>query len=240
MSIINKEGIFKALVSEAAIGESKNKAILTCKYNIIQELQGEWVNCEHENWIIIGYHYLEKNDGSINESTIKSFKEAFEWDGKDITTLESKAIGMTVQITLKLDTYEGKSKIQVAWLNNVNYQPGIKPSNPDTVKSIQTRLGSKLRALSGGTPVPTPARPSTPPKTPPVVTETTEQLQQKAWTAYLTECASRNFVNEQFNNENWGRIVSKLTGKDEYTQCTAEDWRKFIIGFKVEMSDIPF
>jgi hypothetical protein len=86
---------------------------------------------------------------AIFDKTIARLAEVFGFDG-DLTALHTGKItfaGMKCSITTEAETYEGKTKIKVAWLN----RPGgstPKPMEETKVQSILTKLTARGKAIA--------------------------------------------------------------------------------------------
>lgn len=160
----NREGRFKASILDHAIAETgpNHLATFICKFGLAEEqVNGEWtpLGPEDAGFAITGYFYLEKRDGSINTIIVDQLKAAFGWDGRDPMWLQdSDFTGLAVQVKLEYDTYDGKQRLKVRYVDAADAQGGGGvPRADDSVRAgISARLGSKLRALAGGTPVSTP------------------------------------------------------------------------------------
>lgn len=153
----NREGRFRAVIEDVGISESGKppKLCVALGFSLTSELTAQgWRDVTAENMAITGYFYLELNDGSINTFTVDQFKSALRWSGRDIQHLIT-AKGIELQITLQNETYEGKTRLRVKYLNPFDYEGGGVKHDEDAMKRAQNRLGAKLRALSGGTSVPT-------------------------------------------------------------------------------------
>lgn len=156
----NREGRFKASITEHGLAETGPNRLATfiCKFGLTSELAGgEWIAVD-DQLDITGYFYLEKKDGSINTVTVEQLKSAFGWDGRDPLWLQDSDFGgLTVQVKLEFEMYDGKQKLKVRYVDAEDAGPGGVPKADDsTRKSLSTRLGSKLRALAGGSPAPAP------------------------------------------------------------------------------------
>lgn len=152
----NREGRFLAVIQDVGISETGNppKCTVAITFNLTQERRGDaWASVENEAMSISGYFYLETNSGGLNEFTVKTFREALAWDGRNIEHLTTVA-GAEVQLTLAFEEYQGKSRIKVKYLNSATWEGGAVAHDADAMKRAQSRLGSKLRALPGGTPAP--------------------------------------------------------------------------------------
>ena len=159
----NREGRFKATILEHGVAETgpNNLATFICRFRLTQELgNGQWHPVD-EDWDITGFFYLEQKNGSVNSVTIDSLKSAFQWDGRDPLWLQDTdfvASGHVVQIKLEYEQYNGQRKIKVRYVDAEDSDGrGLVPKADDAARrSLSMRLGSKLRALAGGTPVNTP------------------------------------------------------------------------------------
>lgn len=156
-----REGRYRAEIAEVGISEKNNKCQIALRFKLLSEFTAnDWKPCESENLEIIGYFFLTKDDGSLNEFTVKNFKEVLMWDGRDINHILT-AKEATVQVQLAKESYNGALKMKVKYMNQFDWDGAGVTNDQSAIDKFQRALGSKLRANSGGTSVP--AIKSTPP-----------------------------------------------------------------------------
>ena len=220
---LSREGKFKAVVLDMGISQTGPNELVTVtvEYGIAAELRnGQWEDVLDENFQIIGYHYIEKRDGTPNEATIRQLKAALGWDGVDFDWFHNTDLrAKTVQITCEESEYNGKSSIKVIWLAEENDDGGggVKKGNTSALKA---KLGAALRSLSGAPapapkPPPPPAvgtRKAPPTRKPAAPTPCTEAEAFEAFVAQWPANASEDQVNAQ-----WSSLVTKIAGADEPT-----------------------
>ena len=150
--IVNREGRFRAAAIEAAANETgPNKlATETFRFALEEELQaGEWVDVAEEGLDIVAYCYIEKKDGTLNDFQIEALQSSFGWGGSDMFWFEENLRELPkVQLTLEEETYEGKTRIKVRFINAYDSEPGgVSHADDATRKSISTRLGSDRKSV---------------------------------------------------------------------------------------------
>lgn len=261
-NMINRAGTFRAGIAAVGVVEDgPNK--LCCamiRYAIIEEaVNGEWQDIRAEQAEITGWHYLEEKrlddkknvvGKDLNPRTIDTLKTALGWPGGDPYWLEDTDLSaVIVQLVLAFESYDGKDRLKVKWLNQDGYQGGggieVAKADPATRRAIQTRLGAKLRALSGGTPANAPkpagapkapaprgapppaAKPPAPP-TPPAAGCTRED----AWQAL---CAARPSDAEGW----WASMLTEAVPGKAEAEFTPEDWAKVREAAKAA-ADVPY
>lgn len=237
--LANREGRFKATILEHGVAETgPNKlATFVCRFQLSQELiNGEWEPVD-QDFDITGYFYLEKRDGTLNSITIDNLKSAFGWDGRDPFWLQDADFNRhVVQVKLAYETFDGKTRLRVQYVDAEDATPSGVPQADDTARrSIGTRLGSKFRANAGGTPAPAPkpnpgsrpappnpapaAAPSAPPPTIAGLT------MQQAWEAF-TKSYPENCAQEHTESE-WFRLLNQMFPGKKPEQLTQQDWSRF-------------
>lgn len=235
----NREGRFKANILEHGVAETGSSKLATfiCRFGLLEELvNNEWVAFGPEDMglEIIGYFYLEKRDGSINTVTIDQLKAAFGWDGRDPLWLQDADLGrLVVQVKLEFELFEGKTRLKVRYVDAEDAAPaGVQKADEATRQSLGTRLGSKLRALAGGTPAasPTPApaaqgNPSALPASPTASLEKTATMQQ-AWEAFTQECPKA--WNRQDVETEWFRVLGAMFPGKHPGQLTPAQWHQVL------------
>ena len=114
-------------------------------------------------WGIIGDFYIEKKDGSLNEDQIKKLAHVFDWDG-DLNSLGSACTGARCKLTVKNDTYNGKTRPKADWIDHIDAgDEGFALEwDATTARAAQASIGGKIRAILG------PKKPAPQTATPPV------------------------------------------------------------------------
>lgn len=239
MTMPNRAGKFRAEVIDGGVAESGQQKLATVvlKLRLLDELiGGEWRGISTEGLEITSYNYLEKKDGTVNTKTVESLRKAFtDWDGADLAYWDGSA-GSRVQATLEFERYNGEDRLKVRWINPYDDAPGgaeIKKATPEERRAILNRLGAKLRATSGGTPVPPKsAAPKAAPSKPPVNTSIKATMDE-AWAEFEQR---NNEMGEQDRVNAWFAYIKTHTGKDDPAAVTPEEWGKI----KSMLDEIPF
>jgi hypothetical protein len=239
----DREGRFKATILEHGVAETgpNNLATFVCKFGLTDELvNGEWAGLgpEESGLDITGYFYLEKRDGSINTITVDQLKAAFGWDGRDPLWLQDSDFSqLTVQVKLEYEQYQGKNglktSLKVRYVDAPDAEGrGVPKADANARKSLSTRLGSKLRALAGGTPVstpkpsgkpaaPPPAAPKSAPKAPAAPPAKAVTMQQ-AWEAFAKECP-QGWSQKDIESE-WFRVLGELFPDTQLDTLSPAQW----------------
>jgi hypothetical protein len=249
----NREGRFKAQVLEHGVDETGPNRLATfvCKFGLTEELSGgQWLPLPPEDGDldITGYFYMEKKDGSINTVTVDSLKAAFGWDGRDPLWLQDADFGgLVVQLKLEFEVYDNKQRLKVRWVDAEDAGGrGVPKADDNARRALGTRLGSKLRALAGGSPAPAP-RPKgmpTPPGTaaPPAAakaarpapssatgpaaataaTPAKTATMQQAWEAFARECP-KGWQTADVEQE-WFRVLGDLLPGKQPDAISPAEW----------------
>jgi hypothetical protein len=182
---------------------------------------------------IIGKEYLELNDGTISDKTIKRLRDCFPaWDGA-IESLEAGECCRDVTVDIVIENEADKTDPSKTW-SNVKFMnpPGGKgatlPAALDR-KSLTAKYGAKFRALSGGTPPA--AKPKAPPAPPP-------PAKAKGLTSTMEECwesLCKKFPEElrEQVQERWFKLIEQsVPGKDQ-GDFTGDDWGKVAMAIEL-------
>ena len=258
--LANREGLFHAYPVDIGLGETRKKKLLQVNilYRLVQEsVNGEWADCSAANLEVTGYHVLEKSDHSLNENTIESLKAALGWDGRDPFWLQDNAAALAqqpVQVKLAFEEYNGQYNLKVQFLNPYGSQRGgVAKADDEARRAIGNRLGSKFRALAGGTPANPPApagrpgpagrptaSPATPspqkaaapaaqptsaaPATPPQGPE--QATMEQAWAEFVKHCPQppAGKWDQAATEAEWFRILAELFPGRQPDQLTTDDW----------------
>ena len=239
------EGRFKANIIEHNVAETgPNKlATLICRFGLLEELvNGQWMafGPEEMDRSITGYFYLEKRDGSINTITIDSLKAAFGWNGRDPLWLaDADFTHLKVQVKLEFELYNGKTQLKVRHVDPGEASPaGVQKADEQTRRSLSARLGSKLRALAGGSPSPAPmpqGKPSAATSIPPVSTTPAAPkppspvktaTMRRAWEVFVSACPT-DWDSKEIEAE-WFRVLEGMFPGSRPDQLNAIQWQRVI------------
>lgn len=237
-----REGRYQACVVECGIDQTgkNNLVTFTARYRLVNEqINGEWFvmpdgeqECE-----IVGYHYLEKRDGTLNTETIRQLQEAFGWDGRDpFWLVDHRSDDALVQITLREEEYQGKKRLRVAWLDAADAQGGG-VRNASNRSAVMNRIGAKLRAVAGGTPAPAPkptGKPTPPasraaaPSPAPAAAAMTPAITtlDQAWQWFVESLAPNHDPDGQTSQ--WFVALRGVFGHDDAKAVKPEEWSRFV------------
>lgn len=154
MNYLDREGIFKALPVSWCVKTSEKTAsvAISIQFAILAQLNGnEWDDwggyAEHQ---CLGDFYIVKRDGSVNQGPVEQLAASLGWTG-DLRVVAAEPPPQTiVQITVKADTYEGKTRYRAEWINPGDYIPQAAGASAESVGQLQTQFGSLLRAAAAG------------------------------------------------------------------------------------------
>ena len=125
---LDREGRFKARPVEVGVNRGRDGEGTLCatiRWSIVSMLEGgEFV--EHEDWNpeIIGYVYLERKDGTKNDSGWEQLTTALGWDGDLVALQESDWSSCVAQISVAEEEYRGKVSLKVGWIDAEDAQGG--------------------------------------------------------------------------------------------------------------------
>lgn len=255
MPLPSRAGTFNAYPDSLGIAMAKDKVTATIHYQLVEELLDDGsADIRDEAFDITGYHYIEKNDGTLNVSTIDQLKTAFGWDGADPFWLQDNEADLKerpVQITVKLEQYQGRTQTKVAWVDVYGAGKntgGVVKGDDAARQAIANRLGGRMRAMTGGTTMATPApegRPKPPtqassPPSPPAQTSTpaslAESTQQDAWDAFIAACPAGGTQKE--TEGQWFRILADLFPGKTLADLSPTEWG--IVADKAPGMVMPF
>jgi hypothetical protein len=223
---LNREGIFHANPVDIAVNETgqNNLATVVLQLAIIEEKQdGEFVDIHDEQLTAAAYVYLERKDGSINEFFVNSLKEALGWDGRNVFWLQDNDLSdHPIQITTGFEDFNGKTRLKVQFVNPYGSEGrAVKKADGNVKRNITARIGSKLRAIGGGTSMPA-AKPKTAKPTAKAATAVMTATADEAWKAFSEACKA-DWPQERREKE-WFRILEVLFPGKDPNQFTPADW----------------
>lgn len=149
---IDREGIFKAkpVAWSVKTFEGKQSVALNVEFVIVAMLdQGEWQDWTlYDTCRVWGDFFVVKKDGRPNTAQVQQLAESLGWNG-DLRVVFGEPPDVVVQVTVKEETYDGRTFYKAAWVNPEDYVPGPKGgADAATVEQLQTRFGSLLRAAA--------------------------------------------------------------------------------------------
>ena len=177
-----------------------------------------------------------KRDATPNTVTVERLCELFGWDGNCKTVQDQNWTECCVQIKMRADEFEGKTRHRIVWINPYDYVPTL--GNVDEERKVQlaAQYGPQLRALcsksddSKTQSAHIPEAPSTaePPPPPAPQPQPTESTKDSAWLA----CLKAHHDDVEKATPDWHEKLAKID-KDE-NQFTSDDWKR------LEGESIPF
>jgi hypothetical protein len=235
MNIPNEPGRYIGVPKKWGVNETGQNSIPTfaCEFDLLQVWNGvEWVDISQEGFEITSWFYLFKKDGQPNEFTIKALKESMGWDGTSMAALNDTEWGQTeVQLTLDIETYEGKQKMKVQFINPRDSVPGgVQKADPQTVQSLDQKYGATLRALSGTngkSKATTTAPKSTPAASKPAAASDGKseawKTFQRVWGEYVKERPEE----ASLRDTKWREAFNEFFQGADPKTLTQDQWQKF-------------
>lgn len=230
MGLLNEAGVFHAYPTSIGIDETGPNNLATCivSFQAFERFnRGQTEPLEGDGQDITAWFYLEKKDGSVNDFAVKALREAFGWDGRDPFWLQDNAEALAknpVQITTDFEEYAGKTRLKVQWLNpygSTGGGGGVTKADGASRTAIKNRLGSKLRANAGGSPVttPKPAAPKPAPKKPAGPVSTLDE----AWAVFAGSEKGKKLSQADLEKE-WFRILAEMFPGRDTESLTPAEW----------------
>ena len=149
-------GTYKGMVLDSALGKTKKaglpqliqRFLLTEYYD---QKEGEWYDVSENNWVITAYFCLYgRKDGQEDEYE-ESMNHAqiikvYGWDGCGFEFLYNTENfnGKTVQIRTAENEYNGKTTMQVSWIDVEDAEP------MGNLRSVDANEVAELEAMFGG------------------------------------------------------------------------------------------
>lgn len=152
---LDRPGIFKArpFSWNVSTKDDSQSVAVALGFLVLSQLEGEeWVSWERDDvepHHVYGYFYVVKRDGSINSTAVKQLVESLGWNG-DLRSVTGEPPDVVVQITVKEETYNGKTQLKATWMNPGDYVPQPYGASEGDVAKLQSKFGPLLRAAAGG------------------------------------------------------------------------------------------
>ena len=147
-------GIFRATATKWNLhikADQDAPLAVAVSYQITHRLigGGEWEDwAEFEANHIVGYHYVIKSDGTVNQSGVDQLVAAFGWDGELDSIFGTSPPSSQVQLNVKEELYNGQVQVKVAWLNPGDYEPDSRGADEVQVRQLNGRFRSLLKAAA--------------------------------------------------------------------------------------------
>jgi hypothetical protein len=168
VSNIDRAGSFRGKILDRGVSETKNhypQLVLqlqaTEKYNNESEVWEPWNYDECE---ATAYVCLFGKDGKATLGVQQAMK-ALNWDGMSLMTLQTDTSVEDIQWRMEPSTYDDVTRIQVAWIDAYDAEPGRKVRKLDVadIKKLDAKYAAALKAIGGGPkPKSAPPRPPAP------------------------------------------------------------------------------
>jgi hypothetical protein len=174
---------------------------------------------------------LVQKDGTISEITLRMLRECFGFTGPDPFELADnpELLAKPVELVVAIEEYEGKQRSVVKYINPPGGGTGT--GKPVDRNQFKQRFGTKLRAMTGGSPAATPKpaapKPPTPPAAP-AATKTTAPKKPTAGPSTMEEawgvfCNENTGIDEQELYRRWDVLLTKIK-PNHGNNLTPEEW----------------
>jgi hypothetical protein len=166
MANIDRPGSFRGNIIDRGVGQTKNlypQLILqlqaTEKWD---EENSVWVEWPYEEVEATAYMCLFGGNGKATLGVQQAMK-ALNWDGSSLMALQEDTSVEQIQWRMENNTYEGTTRLQVAWIDAYDAEPGRKVRKLDAadIKKLDAKYAAALKAIGGG-PKPKSAKPAAP------------------------------------------------------------------------------
>ena len=244
-----ENGTYRAVVKDISIYLRGENERLTAAFKL--ECQGK--ELVHREW-------LELNDGTISDKTIKRLRACFpNWDG-NIETLEQGFCVQDVEVDITVENEQDKQDPSKWWTRSKFMDPpggssgGAPLPDKESRATLVSKYGARFRALAGGPPPRAAAGPQTtdrrpqtekatavPPKAPPPVKKAPPAAAQgvvssleACWEAL---CKKHPDELREKVSERWFEILERVAPGKDQADFGPEDWGKVLADVD---SDLPF
>jgi hypothetical protein len=180
-----------------------------------------------ENGLQGGICLIQK-DGTLSERGFKDVQTILGWSDWDWARFDADPETFTGTAQIVVEDRTGDSGKTYSSIKYVNAPGGNgRQLEKGNAKSLAAKYGAKTRALFGGAPAGSPAKPTPPPapkKAPPPPPAATfkPSTMEICWDEF---CQANSNKTELELYSMWPALILKATGKDQ-NDCTPEDWGK--------------
>ena len=217
MSQINREGTFRGYPIKGVINYSPGgHTQWIADFQAVEcydEDMEQWVDwsgyeeSEMRGWFIL----FDKDVSREPYLNAKQLQKALGWSGESFNELDGAGYAETlVQFRVESDTYNGKTKLKITWIDEANAVPGRKLEGLDKseISKIDAKYAAALRKLSGG------PKPKSVPSKPPVPKPETPSPEATP-TAAAKEAAKAALKEQAAEKAKRGKIAEEKAAKRE-------------------------
>jgi hypothetical protein len=169
---IDRAGSFRGKILDRGIGETKNhypQLVLQLQATEHWDDANEvWESWDYDVNEATAYICLFGKDGKATLGVQQAMK-ALGWDGASLMTLQTDTATENIQWRMEPNTYENVTRLQVAWIDAYDAEPGRKVRKLDVtdLKKMDAKYSAALKAIGGGPkPASAPPRPPAPSQAP--------------------------------------------------------------------------
>jgi len=236
-----ENGIYRATVRDISMYLRGENERLTAAFRL---------DCEGKD--LVHREWMELNDGTISDKTIRRLRDCFpQWDGS-IETLEQGVCVKDVEVDVTVENEPDRNDPEKWWTRTRFMNPpggaGGSASMPDRESraTLVSRYGARFRALAGGkqvsgagtaaaaTPAPASPPPSAPPPPPPapakVEAPVAPSTLEECWEALCDKHPDE--LREQVG-ERWFEILGRVGNGKDQADFEPEDWGRVLAEIKV-------
>jgi len=151
---LEREGIFKARPFKWDVRKADSGAIaVSFGFEILAQYDnnGGWIDWPDTDFFCYGDWWVVKKTGQINTAPVDQLVLSLNWDGGLKTVPSSECPETVVQITVKAETYQEKTRYKASWMNPEDYTPGGIGASAEEAQQLDAQFGSLLRAAASAT-----------------------------------------------------------------------------------------
>ncbi len=147
--LIEREGLFKGIVTDSGVGESSGGLPqFMVAVSAKEKQEGEdWIDWSEYDQEATGYLVLVNHDKS-DSFKIEWIMEATGWSGLSFADLDSiDLVGKEIKFEMVENDYDGKITYQVNWIGSLDAEPrrSIKKLDSKALKSLDQKFGRKAK-----------------------------------------------------------------------------------------------
>lgn len=153
MRQIDREGIFRVVPREWRVRTTESSASVAVSFDF--GIDAQWNGQGWDDWsgyelhTVYGDWWVIKKDRNINQGAVEQLANSLGWNGS-LDSVNGQPPQVFVQVTVKAETYEDKTRYKAGWMNPGDFTPGPVGAPPAEVAKLQLQFGSLLRAAASG------------------------------------------------------------------------------------------
>lgn len=151
MNRLDRDGVFRCRATGWRVKTFQSKSVAVgIDFVVLEELvNGEWRDwTQYGEYAVSGDWWVIGSSGAVNTGAVEQLSECMGWDGSLSTVATSPCPGAMMQVTVKEETYNGKTLFKGDWMRPWDYSPQAPGADSERAQVLDAQFGGLLRAAA--------------------------------------------------------------------------------------------